>query len=49
MKANFEKGTKVCSKCKKELPIEMFTKNKATKEKIRLVELKEIAEEKAIL
>ena len=22
------KGTKVCSRCKKELPIEMFTKNK---------------------
>lgn len=28
MKADFEKGTKVCSRCKKELPIEMFTKNK---------------------
>lgn len=24
MKADFEKGTKVCSKCKRELPIEMF-------------------------
>lgn len=23
MKADFEKGTKVCSRCKKELPIEM--------------------------
>lgn len=28
MKADFEKGTKVCSKCKRELPIEMFGKNK---------------------
>lgn len=28
MKADFEKGTKVCSRCKKELPIEMFGKNK---------------------
>lgn len=28
MKADFEKGTKVCSKCKKELPIEMFYKDK---------------------
>lgn len=29
MKADFEKGTKVCSKCKRELPIEMFYKNKS--------------------
>lgn len=28
MKADFEKGTKICSKCKRELPIEMFSKNK---------------------
>lgn len=28
MKADFEQGTKACSKCKKELPIEMFGKNK---------------------
>lgn len=28
MKADFEKGTKVCSKCKRELPIEMFNKNR---------------------
>lgn len=27
MKANFDKGTKICSKCKRELPIEMFQKN----------------------
>lgn len=30
MKADFEKGTKVCSKCKRELPIEMFYKDKST-------------------
>lgn len=29
MIADFEKGTKVCSKCKKELPIEMFHKDKS--------------------
>lgn len=29
MKADFEKGTKVCSKCKKEFPIEMFNKDKS--------------------
>lgn len=28
MKADFEKGTKVCSRCKKELPIEMFYRDK---------------------
>ena len=28
MKADFEKGTKVCSKCKRELPIGEFYKNK---------------------
>lgn len=28
MKADFEKGTKICSRCKKELPIKMFSKNK---------------------
>ena len=32
MKADFEKGTKVCSKCKRELPISEFGKNKATKD-----------------
>lgn len=29
MKADFEKGTKVCSRCKRELPISEFTKNKS--------------------
>ena len=29
MKANFEKGTKICSKCKKELPIDHFQKDKS--------------------
>lgn len=29
MKADFEKGTKICSRCKKELPIEMFSENGA--------------------
>ena len=32
MRADFEKGTKVCSKCKRELPISEFSKNKATKD-----------------
>lgn len=27
MKANFDKGTKICSKCKRELPIDNFQKN----------------------
>lgn len=27
MKADFEKGTKVCCSCKKELPLDMFYKN----------------------
>lgn len=26
MKADFEKGTKVCSRCRKELPLNMFYK-----------------------
>lgn len=29
MKANFEKGTKICSKCKRELPISHFQKDKS--------------------
>nr|DAP60021.1 MAG TPA: restriction endonuclease [Caudoviricetes sp.] len=29
MKADFEKGTKICSKCKRELPIDMFWKCKS--------------------
>lgn len=32
MKADFEKGTKICSKCKRELPIEMFNKDKIQKD-----------------
>lgn len=30
MKADFEKGTKICSRCRKELPINCFHKNKST-------------------
>lgn len=30
MKADFEKGTKVCCRCKKELPLDMFCKNSST-------------------
>lgn len=29
MKADFEKGTKICCRCKKELPLDMFYKNKS--------------------
>lgn len=32
MKADFENGTKVCSKCKRELPISEFCKNKNRKD-----------------
>ena len=32
MMADFEKGTKVCSKCKRELPISEFYKNKSRKD-----------------
>lgn len=32
MMADFEKGTKVCSKCRKELPISEFYKNKYNKD-----------------
>ena len=35
MKADFEKETKICSKCKKELPIEMFYKDKKTIDGLR--------------
>lgn len=28
MKADFEKGTKICCRCKKELPLDMFYKDK---------------------
>ena len=34
MKADFEKGTKVCSRCKRELPISEFNKNKRNKDGI---------------
>lgn len=30
MKVDFEKGTKICSKCRKELPLDSFYKNKKT-------------------
>lgn len=32
MKADFEKGTKVCSRCRRELPISEFYKNKRNKD-----------------
>lgn len=35
MKADFEKGTKVCSCCKKELPLDMFSKNTTTSDGLR--------------
>lgn len=34
MKADFEKGTKVCSKCRRELPVSEFNKNKRNKDGI---------------
>ena len=35
MKADFEKGTKICSRCKKELPIDMFDKDKSRSDNLR--------------
>lgn len=35
MKADFEKGTKVCGKCRKELPLNMFCKNTNTSDGLR--------------
>lgn len=35
MKANFEKGTKICCSCKKELPLDMFYKDKSTNDLLR--------------
>ena len=32
MKTDFEKGTKVCSRCKRELPISEFSKDKSSKD-----------------
>lgn len=34
MKADFEKGTKVCSRCKKELPLNMFGKKKSSNDNL---------------
>lgn len=34
MRADFEKGTKVCSMCKRELPISEFYKNKCNKDEL---------------
>lgn len=36
MKADFEKETKICSKCKKELPIEMFYKDETRLDGLRI-------------
>lgn len=41
MRADFEKGTKVCSKCKRELPIEMFGKDK-TQKMVYIVHVKNV-------
>lgn len=35
MKADFEKGTKVCSTCKRELPIEMFHKDRTHSDSLK--------------
>ena len=36
MKADFEKGTKVCSKCRRELPISEFCKDKNRKDGLNI-------------
>lgn len=36
MKADFEKGTKICSRCKKELPIEMFNRDKSRNDNLNV-------------
>lgn len=33
MKANYEKGTKICSKCKKELPINQLKKRENSRKR----------------
>ena len=35
MKEDFEKGTKICSRCKKELPLDMFYKDKRESDLLR--------------
>ena len=35
MKEDFEKGTKICSRCKKELPLDMFYKDKMESDLLR--------------
>lgn len=36
MKADFEKGTKICARCRKELPISCFYKNKSTTDRLNV-------------
>lgn len=36
MKADFEKGIKICSRCKRKLPIEMFCKNKNRSDRLNI-------------
>lgn len=36
MKADFEKGTKVCSRCRKELPLNMFNKDKRKNDELNI-------------
>ena len=37
MKANFETGLKVCSKCKKELPLNKYHSDRTTENRLELL------------
>ena len=36
MKADFEKGTKICCRCRKELPLNMFNKDKSKNDELNI-------------